>query len=141
MHNCSNPESRSKAMRTITFLCALMFSASTSAELYAYVNEDGDYVVSQKRPKEPVEYSVLTDDGDFIRLIPAPQENVTITHWRPWFLPREPDPLDGADGPALRLVATQVETELALAPRPARGRVSLAASGVETELELRLPYR
>jgi hypothetical protein len=61
------------------------------------VNESGDYVISKKRPKAPVEYSILTDDGEFIRLVPAPQESVPITHWRPWFLPREPDPLDAPE--------------------------------------------
>jgi ABC-type glycerol-3-phosphate transport system substrate-binding protein len=80
--------------RIVAFAAALLASASAAADLYAYVNENGDYIISKKRPKAPVEYSILTDDGEFVRLVPAPQDNVPITHWRPWFLPREPDPLD-----------------------------------------------
>lgn len=97
MQNGKKPEGVVAALRTLMVLPALLISASATAQLYAYVNEDGDYVVTQKRPKAPVEYAILTDEGEFIRLVPAPQENVPITHWRPWFLPRERDPLDGPE--------------------------------------------
>lgn len=65
------------------------------AEVYAYVNEDGDYVVTRDNPGKSVgEYAVLTDDGEFLRLVRPRDLDVPITHWRPWFLPREPDPFD-----------------------------------------------
>lgn len=78
-------------------LAALSMVAATRAhaEIYAYVNEDGDYVVTRDNPGKSVgEYAVLTDDGEFLRLVNPRDLDVPITHWRPWFLPREPDPFD-----------------------------------------------
>ena len=48
----------------LLFVAAFLSSGGAAAELYAYVNEKGDYVISKKQPKAPVEYSILTDDGD-----------------------------------------------------------------------------
>lgn len=75
---------------------ALVATAPVRAELYAYVNEQGDYVVTQERPgkKDAAEYAVLTDDGEFLHLVRPRELDVPITHWRPWFLPKEPDPFD-----------------------------------------------
>jgi hypothetical protein len=68
-----------------------------AAEIYAYVNEDGDYVVTKDNPGKSVgEYAVLTDDGEFLRLVNPRDLDVPITHWRPWFLPKEPDPFDAS---------------------------------------------
>lgn len=61
------------------------------AELYSFVNEDGDYVISKDRPSAG-EYVVLTDDGEFVERIQSPALDVPISHWRPWYLPREPNP-------------------------------------------------
>lgn len=70
-------------------------ASPAAAEIYAYVNEDGDYVVTKDNPGKSVgEYAVLTDDGEFLRLVNPRDLDVPITHWRPWFLPREPDPFD-----------------------------------------------
>lgn len=73
---------------------ALLHAPMASAQLYAYVNEDGDYVVSQKRPDKGVEYAILTDDGEFVRLVQPRDLDVPITHWRPWFIPEDPDPFE-----------------------------------------------
>lgn len=73
---------------------ASLSAAPAAARLYSYVNEDGDYVVSQKKPKNADEYAVLTDEGEFIRLVKRQSDDVPITHWRPWYLPREPDPIN-----------------------------------------------
>ncbi|MEZ5557819.1 MAG: hypothetical protein R3E86_04650 [Pseudomonadales bacterium] len=85
---------RHPTLPVLVILLASLTPQTLSARVYAYVNEDGDYVISQKRPKIPVEYAILTDDGEFIRLVPAPQPPVPVTHWKPWFMPRQPDPLD-----------------------------------------------
>lgn len=79
------------------FLLGLIGGASSvAADVYAFVNEDGDYVVSRNKPDASVaEYAVLTDDGEFLRLVHPRELDVPVTHWRPWFLPREPDPYDG----------------------------------------------
>ncbi|MDZ7671006.1 MAG: anti-sigma factor domain-containing protein [Gammaproteobacteria bacterium] len=78
----------------ITF-AALCWSVASRADVYAYVNDNGDYVVTPDKPGRNVaEYAVLTDDGEFIRLVRPRDMDVPITHWRPWFLPKEPDPYD-----------------------------------------------
>lgn len=70
-------------------------SGSACADVYAYVNDDGDYVVTPDEPGRSVdEYAVLTDEGEFIRLVRPRDAEVPITHWRPWFLPKDPDPYD-----------------------------------------------
>lgn len=71
------------------------------ADVYAYVNAEGDYVVTQKRPGKDVEYAVLSDDGEFLRLVQPEDLDVPVSHWRPWFLPKQPDPFD-ADPEAYR---------------------------------------
>jgi|GEM_PF-5493853 len=84
-------------MRVLLLVLGVLFLApSTHAEIYAYTNKDGDYIVSQQKPKDrDLSYAILTDDGDFVRMIEGRRENVPITHWRPFFLPKEPDPFDG----------------------------------------------
>ncbi|MFU8816931.1 MAG: hypothetical protein ACNA7W_16410 [Pseudomonadales bacterium] len=68
---------------------------TAQANVYAYMDENGDYVVTKKRPGKGVrEYAVLSDDGEFIRLVQPRDLDVPITHWRPWFIPKEPDPYD-----------------------------------------------
>jgi hypothetical protein len=79
----------------LVLLTALVWSAIAEAEVYAYVNENGDYVVTPDRPgRDVAEYAILTDDGEFVRLVRPRELDVPITHWRPWFLPKEPDPYD-----------------------------------------------
>ena len=73
-------------------IAALSLSGAAHADVYAYVNDDGDYVVSKERPTESTEYAILTDEGEFVRLVKPRDLDVPITHWRPWFLPAEPDP-------------------------------------------------
>jgi hypothetical protein len=75
-------------------LTTLGLAAPAAADVYSYMNEAGDYVITKERPKTAGEYAVLTDDGEFIELIRPPVLNVPITHWRPWYLPAEPNPLD-----------------------------------------------
>ena len=75
-------------------LLALAFAAEAAANLYSYANEDGDYVISKERPRTSDEYAVLTDDGEFIELVHPRATDVPITHWRPWYLPKQPNPLD-----------------------------------------------
>lgn len=88
-----------------------LLPAGAKADVYAYVNDDGDYVVSRDNPGDSVaEYAVLTDDGEFLRLVRPRDLDVPITHWRPWFLPREPDPFD-ADPDAIREREGTVEIE------------------------------
>lgn len=84
-------------MRVVLLILGLLFHApSTNAEIYAYTNEDGDYIVSQQKPEDRnLSYAILTDDGDFVRMVEGHRDNVPITHWRPFFLPKEPDPFDG----------------------------------------------
>jgi hypothetical protein len=78
----------------LCFVAVLLLAPTAGATLYAYVNEDGDYVISQKRPGKGVEYAILTDDGEFVRLVQPRDLNVPITHWRPWFIPQEIDPFE-----------------------------------------------
>ncbi len=88
-----------RVRRVFALSCAAVLlglaAGPAAAEIYAYVNEDGDYVVTKDNPGKSVgEYAVLTDDGEFLRLVNPRDLDVPITHWRPWFLPREPDPFD-----------------------------------------------
>ena len=86
-------------MKTVMLLAALVVAAwlpaGANAEVYAYVNEAGDYVVTKDNPGRSVaEYAVLSDDGEYLRTVRPRELDVPITHWRPWFLPKEPDPFD-----------------------------------------------
>jgi hypothetical protein len=83
-----------KPITALSVFLALSVAGPASADVYSYMNEDGDYVVSKQRPQAAGEYAVLTDDGKFIELVRPPTLRVPITHWRPWYLPREPNPLD-----------------------------------------------
>ena len=94
---------------SVVVLSLLAVTPQALASLYSYQNEAGDYVISQTKPKGVAEYAVLTDDGEFVRLV-RKQENVPISHWRPWYLPREPDPFKGPDID-LREQAPSVEVE------------------------------
>ena len=77
-------------------LIGLFVSVGASANLYSYVNDQGEYVISRDKPRsDDREYAVLSDDGEFIRLVQGSAQNVPITHWRPWFLPKAPHPMDG----------------------------------------------
>jgi hypothetical protein len=80
----------------LIFSLTLVLAASpTAAALYSFVNDQGQYVVSRTPPEDPsTEYAVLTDDGEFVRLVHSPTKRIPITHWRPWFIPKEPDPFD-----------------------------------------------
>ena len=73
---------------------SLIWSDQVFADIYSYQNKVGEYVVSKDRPKDIEEYAVLTDEGEFIRLVSTRRNNVPITHWRPWFIPKEPHPYD-----------------------------------------------
>ena len=88
-----------RATMTAVLMC---LSALANAEIYSYTNSDGDYIVSQKKPKDrEISYAVLTDDGEFIRMVEG-RKQVPITHWRPFFLPKEPHPYDGPQDIELR---------------------------------------
>lgn len=80
----------------VMMLLSVVTASTAQGEVYAYVDDNGDYVVTQRRPGKHIkEYAVLSDDGEFIRLVQPRDPNVPITHWRPWFIPKEPDPFDG----------------------------------------------
>lgn len=82
-------------VKLIFSLTLILAACPTSASLYSFVNDEGQYVVSRTPPKDPsTEYAVLTDDGEFVRLVHSPTKRIPITHWRPWFIPKEPDPFD-----------------------------------------------
>ena len=87
--------------RTLAIL-TLPLAAPAIADVYSYMNDEGDYVISKERPKGSGEYAVLSDQGEFIELVRRPQSNLPVTHWRPWFMPQEPNPLDplAPEGPA-----------------------------------------
>ncbi len=76
---------------TSLLLAACMPAA---ADLYSYVNADGDYVISKQPPKNVGAYVVLSDEGEFIERVEFAPSDVPITHWRPWYLPREPNPME-----------------------------------------------
>lgn len=86
-------------MRNMLIVIGLLFlTQSAVAEVYAYTNTDGDYVVSQSRPKDrDISYAILTDEGEFIRMVEGRGKQIPITHWRPFFLPKEPHPMDGVE--------------------------------------------
>ena len=87
---------RHRRFAAFTLLTSCMCSAY--AEIYSYTNEDGDYIVSQTRPEDrKISYAVLSDDGEFIRMVEGRDKQVPITHWRPFYLPKEPHPMDGPD--------------------------------------------
>ena len=81
-------------MLRASLLVALATSPAAHAELYSYANEDGDYVISKERPTNTGEYVVLSDEGEFIRRVQQPALRVPTSHWRPWYLPDEPNPFD-----------------------------------------------
>lgn len=82
-------------MRIIA-LTLIVLTAPAHAVLYSFTNEAGEYVVSQKRPSDKdTQYAVLSDEGEFIRSVPGRNQRVPVTHWRPWFIPKEPHPWDG----------------------------------------------
>ena len=79
---------------------ALCQPLTALANLYSFTNAEGEYVVSQKPPKDKnTQYAILSDEGEFIRMVPGRQQNVPITHWRPWFIPRDPEPWEGNPNP------------------------------------------
>lgn len=87
---------------TLPLALILVFGGSNvHATLYSYVAETGDYVLSQNKPKNVDEYAVLTDEGEFVRLVRKNNRDnqVPLSHWRPWYLPREPHPFDGPQTP------------------------------------------
>ncbi len=99
------------AVPTAVLTAVLMGAAAARAEVYAYVNDDGDYVVTRERPADSVgEYAILSNDGEFLRLVNPRELDVPITHWRPWFLPKQPDPFD-ADPDVYREREGTVEIE------------------------------
>ena len=82
----------------LTFLLAPVLAPSLAlADLYSYVNDDGDYVISKQKPERVGDYVVLSDEGKFIERVQSPRLDVPITHWRPWYLPQEPDPFGDPD--------------------------------------------
>jgi hypothetical protein len=99
-------------MRAI-ILALIVLSAPAHAVLYSYTNADGEYVVSQTRPVDKnTQYAVLTDEGEFIRLVRGNNQRLPVTHWRPWFIPKEPHPWDGpADSPSEREPVVTVDEE------------------------------
>ena len=75
-------------------LCALL-AGEVQAEVFSYADETGNYIVSKTKPTDSnTEYAVLTDDGEFIRLVKRPTPRLPVSHWRPWFIPKEPHPFD-----------------------------------------------
>jgi hypothetical protein len=98
-------------------LTLYLYALPVSARLYSYVNEEGDYVVSQKRPKNVEEYAILTDEGEFIRLVKRKRDDVPITHWRPWYMPKEPDPINPVE-PGLEQRTPEVLIEEVDEPEP-----------------------
>ena len=88
---------------------------AASAVLYSYTNAEGQYVISQSRPtNRETSYAVLSDDGDYIRTVPGRDQQIPISHWRPWYLPKEPDPFDAQPQiPAERTPVITVEEQSA----------------------------
>ena len=83
-------------------IAALVAVQTAHATLYSFTNAEGQYVVSQKPPADKsIQYAVLTDEGEFIRMVPGSGQQIPITHWRPWFIPKEPHPWD-ADPEVMR---------------------------------------
>ncbi len=87
---------RLRQMRTIAIVLVLLIGPGVQGALYSYTNSDGNYVVSQHKPAQPdIEYAVLTDEGEFVRLVRSRTKQIPIGHWRPWYFPKEPHHLDG----------------------------------------------
>ena len=80
-------------MKTLA-LTLLLSSMPALGELYSYTNADGDYVVTRTKPTGVTEYAVISDDGEFVRLVHQSEGRIPISHWRPWFIPKEPHPFD-----------------------------------------------
>ncbi len=99
---------RNKTIYLMLFLLPWV-TQSAWARLYSYVNSEGDYVITRTKPKNVDEYSILTNDGEFIRLVTARDRNVPISHWRPWFLPKEPHPFDAKPQPKDRVPTVVVD--------------------------------
>lgn len=77
-------------------LLLLLTSLSVKADIYSYNNTDGDYIVTQKKPTDPdITYAVLSEEGDFIRMVTGRNQQIPVGHWRPFWMPREPHPLEG----------------------------------------------
>lgn len=87
----------SKPIMATCLLLGLVAATPAMAKLYSYQNADGDYVISRERPKDIGEYAVLTDEGEFIELVHPPALDVPISHWRPWYLPPQPNPFVDAE--------------------------------------------
>lgn len=94
------------------------------ANVYSYLNPEGDYVISQKRPEGVAEYAVLTDNGELVELVgytetSAPRSaialDVPITHWQPWFLPKQANPFVATKLDDLPVPSVSIE-EVAGAP-------------------------
>lgn len=91
-----------KLLSTSSVALVAMLPASGHANLYSFTNADGEYVISQKPPADKnIQYAVLSDEGEFLRMVPGRRQNVPITHWRPWFIPNEPEPWEGNPYPDL----------------------------------------
>ena len=85
-------------MRLLATTLLFLLTSDAFAEIYAYTNADGDYVVTQTKPEDRnLSYAILTDDGEFVRMVEGKQKRVPISHWRPFFLPKEPHPMDGPE--------------------------------------------
>jgi len=87
----------SKPIQLACLLLSVVAAGPAAAKLYSYENENGDYVISKQRPKNVGEYAVLTNEGEFIELVHPPALDVPITHWRPWYLPPEPNAFAGPE--------------------------------------------
>ena len=76
-------------MRAVAFTL-LILATSVSAELFSFTNEQGQYLVSKTKPRNPgVEYAVLRNDGEFVHLVRGTAADGS-DHWRPWYVPKEP---------------------------------------------------
>ena len=80
----------------VFYLLLLVLSFSANADIYSYNTADGDYIVSQNKPTDPdITYAVLSEDGEFIRMVSGRNQQIPVGHWRPFWMPKEPHPLDG----------------------------------------------
>ena len=101
-----------KPIIRISLLLTLPVAAPAVADVYSYVNEDGDYVVSKRRPEHAAEYAVLTDQGEFVTLVRPLALDVPVSHWRPWYLPEQPNPFRGPaplEGPQPTVIIEEVD--------------------------------
>lgn len=98
------------------FPVLLITSSTAKADVYTFNNSEGDYVVSQNKPTDPdITYAVLSDDGEFIRLVKGRREQIPVGHWRPSWLPKVPNPLDGKPLERERVPTVTIEEERAKA--------------------------